>query len=248
MLRDVLRPVVADQLRRGVIDQWFFVRYGDSEWHVRLRMHGAGSRLLSDALPVLTAACNEHADVVWRVQVDTYERGVERYGGAAGLLLAVQAFAVSPASMTLLAPESSDDVPRWHLAIVGANRLLADLGLTMQNRHEIIAAAHARLATRLGVGAALRKQRGARYRRERAVLEHLLDDAAQPAAAFEQRSRALVVVRTHLDDAVGPANVADWAGSLVHMHLNRLMRMPTARQEFVIYDMLIRWYRSRSAR
>ncbi|MXP20165.1 lanthionine biosynthesis protein [Gordonia sp. HNM0687] len=247
VLRDAIRPVVADQLRRGVIDQWFFVRYGDPEWHVRLRVHGAGARLLGDALPALAAACNEHADVVWRVQVDTYEREVERYGGAAGMLLAEQAFfADSTASMKILATESSGGVPRWHLAIVGADRLLADLGLTMQNRHAIIAAAHARLATRLGLDTALRKQLGARYRRERAVLEHLLDDAAQPA--FEQRGRELTVVRTHLDDAVGPANVADWVGSLVHMHLNRMMRMPTARQEFVIYDMLIRWYRSRLAR
>src|SRR6266536_176178 len=41
-------------LTAGGADQWFFIRYGDPDWHLRLRIHGAPGRLLHETLPLLT--------------------------------------------------------------------------------------------------------------------------------------------------------------------------------------------------
>jgi hypothetical protein len=38
------------------------------------------------------------------------------------------------------------------------------------------------------------------------------------------------------------------AGSLVHMHINRMLRSSFRAQELVIYDLLQRWYESVRAR
>jgi hypothetical protein len=35
--RDVVRPVVERVLSGGAADRWFFIRYGDPDWHLRLR-------------------------------------------------------------------------------------------------------------------------------------------------------------------------------------------------------------------
>src|SRR5262249_36529540 len=86
VLRDVVRPVVASALSGGAADRWFFVRYGDPDWHLRLRLHGRPARLSGEVLPALHAAAAPLLGDgrLWRVQIDTHERRVERYGGAQG--------------------------------------------------------------------------------------------------------------------------------------------------------------------
>ncbi len=43
ILRDVIAPLVAEVLGSGAAERWFFIRYGDPDWHVRLRFHGTRS-------------------------------------------------------------------------------------------------------------------------------------------------------------------------------------------------------------
>src|SRR5262249_39737372 len=94
VLRDVVRPVTAAALDSGAADRWFFVRYGDPDWHLRLRVHGRPTRLHGEVLPALqaTAAPLLEDGRLWRVQLDTYEREVERYGGPGGVVLAERLF------------------------------------------------------------------------------------------------------------------------------------------------------------
>src|SRR5262249_22636366 len=56
LLRDVIQPLVDGVLQTGAADRWYFIRYGDPHWHLRLRFHGAPARLDSDVLPALRAA------------------------------------------------------------------------------------------------------------------------------------------------------------------------------------------------
>src|SRR6185503_12472324 len=89
-----LRPVVDQALASGAADAWFFLRYGDPDWHVRLRFHGAPARLVAEVLPSLHEAMAPLlADGrAWKVVLDTYEREVERYGGGVGVALAERLF------------------------------------------------------------------------------------------------------------------------------------------------------------
>ena len=83
-----LAPALSQALASGRADSWHFVRYGDPDWHLRLRVHGPPEALLGDVLPRLhdLTAPMLAAGLVWRTQLDTYEREVERYGGPAGVV------------------------------------------------------------------------------------------------------------------------------------------------------------------
>src|SRR6266704_5045369 len=246
------RPVTTrDQQRAsGAADAWFFIRYADPDWHLRLRLHGEPRRLHAEALPSLEAAAAPllEAGQLWRVQLDTYEREVERYGGDRGVELAEQVFAAdSEAVLAIMGPLSGDtglDL-RWHVAIRGMDLLFDDLGLTLQEKRSAARQARAGFGREFGIDGNFRSQVSQRYRAERARLEALLDPGqALPAPlavgleALRRRSLQLAPVTAELRrlGQAGPlsATLADIAMSYAHMHVNRLLRSAQRAQELVL--------------
>src|SRR5262249_735709 len=94
VLLEVVAPLIERLRDIGLLRRWFFIRYGDPDWHVRLRVQGERARLVSEAIPMLheAAAPFLHDGRVRRMQLDTYEREVERYGGPDGIELAEALF------------------------------------------------------------------------------------------------------------------------------------------------------------
>src|SRR5687768_771394 len=82
LLRDYLAPAIRAAIEQQLATGWFFIRYGDPDWHIRLRFTGDPHRLTSELLPFLHRALApaSEAGLLWRIVVDTYEREVERYG------------------------------------------------------------------------------------------------------------------------------------------------------------------------
>ncbi|MFC4531996.1 lantibiotic dehydratase [Sphaerisporangium dianthi] len=255
VLQRVVRPVVRDAVSGGAADRWFFIRYADPDPHLRLRLHGDPARLMGEVLPALLGGCaGLHAEgTVWRTQLDTYEREVERYGGPDGIVLAERLFhADSDAALDAIAGVPGDGDARWRLALAGLDRLLGDLGLDLPGRIAVVGAARDRFGREFGADAAFARRLGARYRRERAALEALLGTEPPEVAAYAARSRALRSVAGDLAACARDGRLArpltTLAGGFLHLHANRMLPSAARAQELVLYDFLHRWYRSRAAR
>jgi thiopeptide-type bacteriocin biosynthesis protein len=260
VLRRVVRPVVQDAVSGGAADRWFFVRYADPDPHLRLRLHGDPACLLDEVLPALLDRCARlHAEgVVWRTQLDTYEREVERYGGPAGIILAEQMFhADSDTALDAIETVPGDEGTevRWRLVLLGLDRLLGDLDLDPATRLAIVRAGRDRLRQEFLVDRALRRRLGERFRRERAVLESLLDPEAaeHPSLArYAARSRATRSIARDLTASAQAGHLtrplSALAGSFLHLHANRMLPSAARAQELVLHDFLYRLYESRAAR
>jgi thiopeptide-type bacteriocin biosynthesis protein len=264
VLSHLVGPLVRPSLASGAADAWFFIRYGDPDWHLRLRLHGEPRRLHAEVLPRLQAAAAPllEAGQLWRLQLDTYEREVERYGGDRGVELAEQVFAAdSEAALTimgLLCGDAGLDL-RWRLAMRGMDLLFDDLGLTLEEKRSVARRAREGFSREFGIDGNFRGRVGQRYRAERARLETLLDPGQAPpeplAAGLEalrRRSLQLAPVTAELR-RLGQAGrlsatLADIALSYAHMHVNRLLRSAQRAQELVLYELLDRAYSARAGR
>ncbi|MCB1643781.1 MAG: lantibiotic dehydratase, partial [Xanthomonadales bacterium] len=81
LLALTLAPL-AEQLRQqGHCNSWFYIRYGDPDWHLRLRFQGQPQRLLGDLLPRLHACLDQLVTErqLSRVEIGSYQRELERY-------------------------------------------------------------------------------------------------------------------------------------------------------------------------
>jgi thiopeptide-type bacteriocin biosynthesis protein len=255
VLREVVGPVARAALASGAARRWFFLRYADPHPHVRVRFDGDPARLLAETLPALHAAAAPLlADgALWRVQLDTYEREVERYGGAAGIENCEDIFwHDAEAALDIVAHLDGDAGAdaRWQLALVSAERLLAALGLDAEARERVFADAKASLASEHHAAAPLLKAIGEKWRAHEARLTELLTPGADdPAlATLDRRDRALRAWRASERGPMIDTVIAGVAWSLVHMSCNRLLHASPRAQELVIYEMLRRWHGRQRAR
>jgi thiopeptide-type bacteriocin biosynthesis protein len=264
LLRGLVQPLIEESVGGGAVQRWFFIRYNDPHWHLRLRLFGDPARLCSEVLPRLErlAAPFESDGRLWKVQLDTYEREIERYGGPAAIELAEQLFEADSEAVlgivSLLSAEGGSDA-RWRLALVGCERMLNDLGLAPEVGQETIKRGRAAFGAEFKADAQLERALGEKYRKERPLLEALLSAAAlseHPLAPglelFDRRSERLAPIGAALRglerEGRLSSTVAEIAHSYLHMHANRLLRSAARAQELVIHDLLARLYESRAAR
>ena len=260
VIREIVAPLVTDVERRALAADWFFIRYRDPDPHVRLRFTGDPTTLWRELSPLLCRAAD--SPLVRRLQLDTYVREIERYGGDEGMLLSERIFAADARAVlaiieTLTSPGEAD--ARWRLALRGMDQLLDDLSLTLPQKKLVAETARSRLAREFRADATLEKQLGERFRRERMALESLLDrshdaggDLEPGLAALSARSERLrpVVAQLHELDVTRGLTVSllDLAGRYIHMHANRLLGGEARAQELVLYDFLARLYRGQTVR
>ncbi|HEV2764435.1 MAG TPA: lantibiotic dehydratase [Pyrinomonadaceae bacterium] len=265
VLLEAVGPFVENVMGACVTDAWFFIRYADPDRHLRLRLHGDPRRLREDALPALheTLAPLLADGRAWRVQLDTYEREVERYGGDAGVTLAERLFQIDSEAvleiLTMLEPGDEGADERWRLALYGVRSLLADLGLDDEAARRMLTRARDGLARELRADKPLLGGLSEKFRRERRNISTLLDPASHdghPLApgleVFRRRSERLsqIVAELRACERAGRLSIPieELSLSYAHMHCNRLLRSAHRRHELVIYDLLVRLYESRAAR
>lgn len=262
LLSEVVAPIVTEATARGEIDSWFFIRYSDPESHLRLRLHGDPRSLTGELLPRLHASINDQIEArsVWKMQLDTYEREVERYGGDDGILCAEQFFFHdSQAILECILAEQQSEAPRarWQVAALGIDWLLDDMGFDDDGKLRLTGHCRESYSKEFGVRGGFRHALSAKYRSARGDLQQILGlRTAQPddpvVSAFRRRSEALQLVvaalrRSGSDDRLS-RSLPDIAMAYIHMHVNRLLPSSARAQEFVLYEFLERHYESKRAR
>ncbi len=82
ILLEKLYPVISMLKQNTLIDKWFFIRYKDTDEHIRMRLHCTSIEMVSTVINSFYPVFNEliESDIIWKLQTDTYQREIERYG------------------------------------------------------------------------------------------------------------------------------------------------------------------------
>jgi thiopeptide-type bacteriocin biosynthesis protein len=233
-----IRAFIQTMLQRRLAADWFFIRYTDSEPHIRLRFCGDPQQLICQLLPEL---CRWGEQLMsegpcQKFTFDVYEREIERYGCPVGIEAAEQLFCADSTTvvdmLSLLRAgrkgasvqePASDLADAQILAVLSADDLLAGLGLSTDQRLQWYRAA-----------VPTQKASGALYRRKGARLRALLGDPRELAglaggetlmALFATRRARLASVARQLEQAIVMGELTRPAPliyqSFIHMHCNR---------------------------
>lgn len=84
LLLNVVKPVISILLAEKMIDKAFFIHYTDPHYHIRFRMHFTqqdNMQHFSRAMDLMQRSSKAYLDDgrIWKLQLDTYQREIERY-------------------------------------------------------------------------------------------------------------------------------------------------------------------------
>jgi lantibiotic biosynthesis protein len=257
--------LVSNLTRASLIERWFFVRYQDPDSHLRLRFRGNPRVLHGEVLIRLNETLEPWLSVgtVHRMQLDTYQPELERYGGPLGLDLAEQVFQIDSEAVIELLSELEGEArahARWLLALRGLEAMVDDFCPEPAHKRALIARRRNDYGRELNMDAIrARHALSNRYRQHRDALKMLwnpnLDATSQLAAGlatWTRRSARLrpLASRLHAVERQGVlwGPLTQIVDSCLHMYVNRITRWNGTLHEFVMFDFLKRHLESLDAR
>ncbi|MDK1290315.1 lantibiotic dehydratase [Pseudoalteromonas umbrosa] len=260
LLTDELLPLI--EQNSELYDKWFFIRYGDPDWHIRLRFHGEPSLLCGQLLPRLNALLDPKIESgeLHKVELMTYEREVERYGGPESMSLVESLFMLDSrliAQTCGLIDEYGEDV-RWRVALACTHRLFNLFEYSDESRFALVSQLREGFGREFNESSTLRKQLGNRYRDYQQQLDDDFDKLVPENAADcdEVQSAILAILEQWQGSAAPVIEVLNrliaedqlnctkdsLLNSILHMHNNRMFKAYGREQELVIHDLMRRKY------
>ncbi len=259
ILTDILLPLVERFETENWIAKWFFIRYADPKHHLRVRF------LLNDysSLPRVMEAFYEKLqpyvenDIVWKIQLDTYHRELERYGQhtmeLSESLFNCDSWAIVR-FLDLIEGDEGEQL-RWLYGLRAMDNLLNTFSYMLEEKLQIMEDLKIGFSREFNMSRPLKKQLDEKYRKERAQIEHFMVFTAEEEPNYEP----ILVIMKKVNADIQPIATAILAiekndelqisknnlmGSYIHMLMNRLFKSKNRLNEMVCYDFLYRYYRT----
>ncbi len=254
LLIQAINPAVQRLIQTETIQAFYFVRYQDPDSHLRLRFRGNPHvefyqyvvRAMQHALQSTIAS-----GVVHRVQVDTYQRELERYGMERIEQCEALFYYDSLSTLLFLTKTEGffDEDLRFAVAAAKIDRLLTHLGLPVGQIRRLMATLKEQFFVEFGGEPSLRHQLNDKYRSYQPVIRQALAPTFVPAEGIWQWQEPQSSVLSQLAAGIPDENqLLNIAGSLIHMTVNRLFPSKQRVYELVLYHCLAKHYDSVMAR
>ncbi len=263
ILTEIIKPVTEHLLADKLINQWFFIRYADPHSHLRLRFHISDPGKLGDIIHYFNHFIKPLIDqnIIWKIQTDTYQREIERYG-LSTIHLAEELFYHDSTLITntldLIEGVEGEKI-RWLFSLRMMDELLDGFNYSLEEKMKLLNHLAMGFGKEFGINSGLIKQLSNKYRNEKkeisTVLNRNLDKDNEMLPLFEllntkselsQKAIAGILNAKTKNELNIPLD--NLLGSLIHMMLNRLFRSKQRLHEMVLYGFLFRYYKSEIAK
>lgn len=261
ILNLAIKPLSEALQEAGLTDKWFFIRYNDPDFHLRLRFHLKDVSRIGDVMNKVHAYLHDFktAGYIWKMQLDAYSREIERYGNATMELTETLFCYDSVACVDMLDNTWGDerDHVRWLWALRSVEELLECFGFSTAEKHELMLRLSTSFGTEFNMDRSLKLQLNNKYRANKQLIAQIMDRSAMPA--HKTLIEILHIRSQHIRPLAGKINtlqrqgvlevpLLSLLGSYIHMMINRIAAADARMQEMVIYSLLESYYRSMIAR
>jgi thiopeptide-type bacteriocin biosynthesis protein len=259
ILVQAIKPVLEKLFEEKLIDKWFFIRYADPEKHLRFRVHLPHLSGLGIVFQNIKEAIQpfENEGIIWKVQADTYQREIERYGANVMELSETLFCEDSNAILQMLAQTWGDEREpiRWQWTLKVIEALLNDFGLTLAEKKNLLERMKTSFANEFGMDKSLKHQIDQRFRDNRRTIERILDDSLNEsheyAPLFEviyQKSQRTIEIIEQIKQQKTEVELLKYLSDIIHMTVNRAISDNQRVHELVMYDFLFRHYQAEMAK
>lgn len=258
ILKNEIFGYVKEMLDSDIIDKWFFIRYTDPDFHIRLRLHLKNtmnySCIFSRFFDCFFSIVD--SELVWNIQCDTYCREMERYGTNTISIIEDLFFIDSEFVVRILQrfSDENSEQQRWKLALLVVDNYLTAFRLDLQQRKDLAKMNANNLKKEFGfVHHDDTKQLNDKYRFYRSDVEDAMLNKNKifgPIINGHMKAIAFPIEKIIVMEETGELQVTmiSLLSSLIHMSLDRLFLTKNRLHEMVVYEFLSRYYASEIAK
>ncbi|OJW72947.1 MAG: hypothetical protein BGO59_09420 [Spirosoma sp. 48-14] len=229
-------------------EKMFFIRYADPDNHIRVRFK-ASNKHYSDLL----TACYEElstylkSGLIYRVQLDTYQREIERY--KPNLIEYCESIfdADSQFILTMLAENDLLNIDRFKLAIQSNDTLLSDFGFSVEEKRVLCRHLQLSFFDEQGKTKEVKQKLNDLYREYSRDFFLLSDNNAIQIRSSKIKQAAIPILQ-YYDSNLSDTSFLTLVASILHMFMNRVFEGQHRKHEMVIYHFMARHYESVIAR
>jgi thiopeptide-type bacteriocin biosynthesis protein len=257
LIRDFFYPVITLFNKKAIINSWFFIRYSDPDFHLRLRIHIPDKQDLIFIVDIINQYSKPFLEqgLIWKIQTDTYKREIERYGDKS-IEQIEQIFCFDSLmvmnSLNYFTNDNDADL-RWKFSLISLDSFnkcfhLEDEQLSVFYKNQV-----EYYAKEFGLNHILKVQLDKKFRNNRNNIEGLLNGNVEhfiiPFSELNQIKLSLclpiisALITMSLDKTI-TIPIYDLISSCNHMMFNRIFRTKQRLYEFVMYYLLSKYYES----
>jgi len=248
ILTDAIGQLAIKWLDEKAIDKWFFIRYSDPDFHLRVRFHVADKAKYGQLMHDFNIAFKPFVDndLAWNIQINTYQRELKRYGADNYETFETLFYIESDAVVTLLEMiegEEGEQI-RWLFALKKIDNLLDFVFKTdVSKKLSFIKLLADSFAAEFNMDKQLRKQINKKYKANELMIASFLNTQyALPeyAPVYELLQKTNLRISNTLQKMHLPEQVV---ASVLHIGINRIFKSDNRLFELLMYQFLFLYYR-----
>lgn len=254
VLIDHISYIVTGLKKKGIIDKWFFIRYTDPDFHLRIRLLVENESSIGDILNLFYKRLSPLVkdNLIWKIQLDTYNRELERYGNMS-IELAESIFYYDSECILSILKKVDNDNYRWMIALKMIDSLLSDFSFNINAKKDIMDKISSSFKIEFGFNQYNAKQFNTKYRDNKKNIEEVLNDTIKDTkfkALYLPIQKKTKNLKPIIDRLNNTKNIDENSliSSYIHMMLNRLFQSKNRIHELVLYDFMKRYYISELAK
>lgn len=257
ILIKVICPILKRLQKKQYFKKWFFIRYSDPDFHLRIRVLVSNSQYVGELILLFYQKLHRwnKDHLVWKVQLDTYNREIERYGK--NLIEEAESvfYADSECILSIIKKIDGDENYRWMIALVLINDLLSDFCLTIEEKQKLMKNLSRVYKTEFGFNIYNSKQFNVKFRVYKNIIESILDNTFNEKKfislfrPIKKRTKEFMIIAEQIKIKSRKDNgIDELLKSYLHMMLNRLFLSKNRMHEMVLYEFMFRYYTSEIAK
>ncbi len=256
ILIHVIPRIISKLEANNQIVKWFFIRYQDPDFHLRIRFLVRNPSELGEVMVLFNTYLHPYIqdNIIWKMQIDTYKRELERY--KAHLIEPTESLFHLDSSSMVSILKILDKTPgenlRWMISMKMIDDMLNNFRYTLPRKQQLLERMDHSFKSEFGYNEFNGKQLNQMYRQYSknmsAVIEEKDPSLLLCYRLLYKRSVALQKTVNEIITA-DKKNESDYLiPNYIHMTMNRMFRSRNRIYELIIYNFLNRYYRSQIAR
>ncbi|WP_281988868.1 thiopeptide-type bacteriocin biosynthesis protein [Aquimarina aggregata] len=253
-LTKTLTPIANQLLEENVIDKWFFINYKDTERHVRIRFRVLDPQNLNYVIQSLHKAILPYINdkTIKKVVTDTYKRELERYGNET-IDESESIFFINSRLIVYLISRVTNDNQRWLWGIKTIDTFLDAWNMSVIQKRDFFEGLKKDFDQEMGANTDINRQLSKKFRNNRSDINQIMDQNTNEEFDMvlqnylEENKRVVSQIARKNKGMKTKLDLPDLLSSYIHMHCNRLFKSNQRLNEWVLYNYLYQYYRSKVA-